>query len=296
MQELLSRDEEFELGDKIQKMLRLEEKGVTLEDPSVSIEDKRILEEGARAVDTMIKANVGLVHDRVKNFKSHYNNDVDYDDLFQDGMIGLLTAIHKFDPARGNKFSTVAFPWIFQALNRSTNNYSRLVRLPENRIIEYGKILEITNRYTNEDITQVELDEIIKDELKITDRVLNDIRSTMSPTTSLNRPISNDESSPRELIDFIETEVNDDSLEDQVVKTELMSIVRESLSNLDEIEKVIVTSSFALDLIPEKFMTPNEVREKYNLSRSRFNNILNKALVKVKKDLEKMGLSLNDFI
>lgn len=293
MQELLSRDEEYELGSKIQKMVKLKEEGITLE--TASKKERVVFQEGLRAVEEMIAANVGLVHNRVQSFKSHYNNNVDYDDLFQDGMMGLLNAVYKFDPTRGNKFSTVAFPWIFQALNRSTNNYSRLVRLPENRIVEYGKILEITNRYSEDQISQNELDDIIKDELKITDRVLNDIRSTMAPTTSLNKPVMNDSTGSKELIEFIDQE-NDTEFEDSVVKSELMNIVQESLNGLSEMEKIVITSSFALDGVTDSLMTPNDVREKYKLSRAKFNNILNKSLEKVKEDLEEMGLSLQDFV
>lgn len=292
MTELLSREEELELGTKIQKMVAFEE------DPEAFSDDdaEEILYEGKSAVATMVEKNLGLVHSAAQNFRTHYTSNLEYDDVVQDGMIGLMNAIYKFDPTRGNKFSTLASWWIFQSINRNTNNYSRIVRLPENRIIQYGKILEIQNRYEEDStITQAEIDEIILEEVKISSKTLDIIRKTMASPASLNKVITNDNSTgTRELIDFIDDE-DEERLEDTVVKNELYKILQSVLEKLDQKERDLLSASFAISGLTEDVLSQTEIRSKYRLSRQRYNTLLEKTLDKVESEMNSLGLSFSDF-
>lgn len=321
MTKLLSASEEQELGREIQKMLKFKElqefKEKVKSGEKLSLDEKqqekmllkdlnngkkltkiqgdKILEEGLNAVNMMVDKNLGLVHNAARKYRSHYGK-MEYDDIVQYGMVGLMNAIYKFDPSRENKFSTLATWWIFQSINRNVNKYSRSVRLPENKIIQYGNMLEIQNRYEEDStISRGEINEIVMDELKISEDVLKTIQNTMIMPASLNKVVGSDDG--KELIEFLD-ENNDEirnDVEDFVVKEELLHILENILSDLDKKEQDVLTSSFALDLVSDP-LKPAEVREKYGLTRARYNTVLNKALDKVKKELEDRGLSFTDFV
>lgn len=340
MTELLTREEEYELGTKIQKMVKVKElaavkdaikgkpnsdyrkflnksnkellnksnkelvkernaltKKILVDWGIKTQEDEaRVIKEGLEAITIMVNKNLGLVHSEARGYRSHYGT-FEYDDIVQYGMLGLMTAIYKYDPTRKNKFSTLAKQWIFQSINRNTNNYSRAVRLPENKISQYGRILEIQNRYENDDtISNAEIDEVIMNELKINNVTLKSIRKTMESQVSLNNVISNDDSGTKELIDFIDVaDNNSEHLEDSIVKNELLNILNDILVKLDKKEQDVLSSSFAMALIDEP-LKPAEVREKYKMSRTKYNSILNKSLDNIKKELESLGLTFADFI
>lgn len=296
MAELLEREEEYRLGKTIQKMVTLKDKGITLE--TATKEEKQIFKNAEKAIKIMVNKNIGLVHSGARKFKTHYNTNLEYEDIVQDGMVGLMNAVYKYDPTRGNRFSTVATWWIFQSINRSTNKHSRTVTLPENKIILYGKILEIQNRYEHDNtITQAEIDEIILDELEITNKTLSVIRSTMVTPASLNKVIDSDDSGSKELIDFIDsTDKSSPLLEDSIVQDELLNILQDLLLKLDEKEKDILSASFAVAGLSQEILKPADIREKYNISRAKYNTTLNKILEKVKLELQELGLSFTDFI
>lgn len=293
--ELLTRKEEIELGNKVQKMMEIKEqvseKGLTLDSSKL-----KIIKEGEKAVAKFVEHNIGLVHNRVKTYKNKFPASPEYDDLIQEGMTGLMTAIYKFDPNRGNKFSTVAYYWIIQAIGRGTNKTGRAVRLPENRINEYTKMNRIISDKANQDKSPAEIDEIIMNELKITKVQLLNIRNAAYQTTSLNKVISNTEGGTKELIDLISEEKTTLATEEFVMQNEIMNILNEKLSQFSEIEKHVISSSFSLDYLTDTLLSTKEVREKYDLTPSKFKRVLTKSLEKLQVELKDLGINFMDFI
>ena len=125
---LLTPAEEIELGNQVQKMMVLTEDGQLNEKiKEFTLQDKRIIKIGRRAKERMMKANLRLV---VSVAKKYQGKGLELLDLVQEGSLGLERAVEKFDPTRGNKFSTYAFWWIRQSMTRAIACQSRTIRLP----------------------------------------------------------------------------------------------------------------------------------------------------------------------
>lgn len=257
----------------------------------------RMIRQGKRSTDVLAKANLGLVYNQAKNFKKSYPSAPDLEDLVQEGMVGLVTAIFKYDPSRGNKLSTVATPWIYQAIARGTNKTGRLVKLPENRSTDYSDMVEIMKRHEEDGLSTAEIHEIIMEELSLSKDDILSISNAASLPLSLNYKVSGDgeEDSP-ELIDII-GEINaSNSSEASVVNTEITKTLGTAFDSLDEIEKDIVSATFGLSLNESgKRVTAKEVREKHDISLQKLKKILDSALTKMKSEMKDNGVGYSDF-
>jgi len=136
---LLTAEEEIHYGRLIQEMLPYLEK----DRASLDTKEARILKRGIRARERMICGNMRLVL-RVAHKYTHVVQHMSYLDLCQEGIIGLIRATEKFDPHRGYKFSTYAYWWIRQAINRSISEKERPVRIPSNMQESLNKISKRT--------------------------------------------------------------------------------------------------------------------------------------------------------
>jgi RNA polymerase nonessential primary-like sigma factor len=152
---LLTRRKENDYGTQVQQMMSLLKAKETLakklrrEPTSLELAShvhlsesdlKQTLERGQRAKQKMISANLRLV---VTIAKKYQHRNLEFLDLIQEGTIGLIRAVEKFDPARGWKFSTYAYYWVFQAITRGIYEKSRAIRLPMNIIEELNKIKKV---------------------------------------------------------------------------------------------------------------------------------------------------------
>ena len=131
--QLLTPEEELTLGRKVQAMVALQERCSLAggQGPACEFDDieRRTMRIGERAKQQMITANLRLVVNLAKRYQG---KGLDLLDLIQEGTIGLTRAVEKFDPTRGHRFSTYAYWWIRQGLNRALSTQSRTIRIPVN--------------------------------------------------------------------------------------------------------------------------------------------------------------------
>jgi len=291
----LSKEEELRLGSIVQSMVKAKEQ---IKEPGLTKRELRSYKEqifhGEEAVAKLVESNTGLVWNIARNFKSKYPSAPAMEDLVQEGMAGLVTAIMRYAPERGNKLSTVATYWIFQSITRWTNKTGRLVKLPENRVTDYTKISRLRNQYKEEGMNKLDIDERIMEELKLSRDDMFFINGAASIPASLNRTV--DEESNKELIELVLDDTAD-SAESVVVMDATFQILVDKLNEMKDIEREVVLSQFSMDNIPGyEPTTPKKVKEKYNLSASKYKRILTLALSEINRDMKELDLSFEDFI
>ncbi len=302
--EHLTKDEELTLGALVQKSLQAKELKANSKETSYELNGEEltsnqlgvIIAEGTRAADKLISSYSALVWSRARLFKSKYPSSPELEDLAQEGFIGLVRAVEKYDPSRGNKLSTVAYYWIDQAIGRSTNKTGRLIRLPENRISDFVKISRIRARYEDSDLSVDQIDEIAMEELKLSRADFINITTAASMPISLNRPVAYDGGESKELMDFIADESAAISSEEQVANDLMLEILEEKLLVLSEMERAVVASSFLLGAVTNKRKSVSEVKETFNLTPQKFKRVLNTALGKLRQELEGLDISFGDFL
>lgn len=294
----LDKDEELRLGFLIQDMLKsreiLKNNEFELTENEVSvIKDKIIL--GENAVAKLVEAYTGLVHNKARIFKSKYPGAPDLDDIIQDGMAGLLNGIYHYDPTRGNKVSTVVSYWIFQSITRWTNKTGRLVRLPENRVSDFSKISEMRTSLDLKGYSPKEADEKIMKDLNLSEEDLYYITNAASTPASLNKVVSSDESTTKELMDIVTEDQTSESSEDLVMKNAVYDILSDCFEDLSELQVDTVASTFMLDGFESGQMNAKQVREKHGISPTKFKKQLGEALKIIKVRLDEIGISYQDF-
>lgn len=293
----LDKDEELRLGRLVQNMLQAQK---YLESSNITNEEKERLTDvitlGKQAVDRLVVAYIGLVHSKARAFKAKYPGAPELDDLIQDGMAGLLTAIYHYDPARNNKVSTVASYWIFQSMTRWSNKTGRLVKLPENRVSDFSKISKQRALLELDGITGKEADAIIMNNLGLSQADMYYITNAAATPASLNKVVSSDGSNSYELMDLVARDHTTASSEDEVMQNSMYTALHAHLDRLDTVEKDVVTAAFMLDSTGTKPLTLKEVRAKHALTPVKFKKILNSALERIQTELADMGISYADFV
>ena len=196
---LLTPAEEITLGNSVQRMMRLLE-----EKPEGPYEkaEKRILKTGKRAKDRMILANLRLVTLLAKKYNSRCQT-LDMADLLQEGVIGLIRGVEKFDPSKGYKFSTYAYWWIRQGVGRAVSQMDRTIRLPINAMDVLTKARFFVPRFTEENGRPPTIPEIAE-ECGVTPYVMESYLRHTNNTRSLDEPCSNEEKNERSaLVDML---------------------------------------------------------------------------------------------
>lgn len=233
---------------------------------------RKIAEEGSsEAKAELANANLRLV---VCIAKRYVNRGMAFLDLIQEGNLGLLKAIDKFDYTKGYKFSTYATWWIRQSISRSIADHGRLIRLPVHLVDTLNKISKAEKALTAELGRTPTIDEIAEKTGLTADKVTESLK--LQDAKSLDSPVGDEEDTKLE--DFIEDKVTLNPYE-QVANIMLKGSVDKLLSSLSPREEFVIRERFGLnDGIPH---TLEEVGAKLKVTRERIRQIEAKAMKKL---------------
>ena len=253
----------------IEKDLDLDVKGIKEISKRMAVGEAK----ARRAKKEMVEANLRLV---ISIAKKYTNRGLQFLDLIQEGNIGLMKAVDKFEYRRGYKFSTYATWWIRQAITRSIADQARTIRIPVHMIETINKINRVSRQLLQEmgrEPTSEELGERLEmDEVKVR-KVLKIAKEPISMET----PIGDDEDS--HLGDFIE-DSNITSPVDAATSEGLKEATREVLENLTEREAKVLKMRFGIDMPTDH--TLEEVGKQFDVTRERIRQIEAKALRKLR--------------
>ncbi len=268
-------------GDTAIKLYLREIGQVKLLTPQEEIELAAKIKKGdKKAREHMIKANLRLV---VKIAHDYEGLGLPLLDLINEGNIGLMKAVERFDPAKGGKLSTYGAWWIKQSIKRALANQSKTIRLPVHLVDKISKMRRAAMKL-QEELGREPTDEELAEELHTSASRVAAMRTAAIRPASLDAPISEDEDSNS--YSEVVADENATSPYDQLEDKTVTAMLEEMVKKLDPREATILRFRFGLDGGAEK--TLEEVGEKFGVTRERVRQIQNIALRKLRKMIEKL--------
>ncbi len=262
--QLLSEEDEKTLGGLVQKGLK----------EGASEEEKK---EGKQAEDRLVNSNLRLAMSVARNYLNH---GVPFLDLVQEGYFGLQRAAQKFDPSRGCRFSTYAYPWIMQAMQRLVDEQGKGIKMSRHaisRIAKVQKAIDDLRLSLGRDPTLSEISAALPG---YDEKDISAIMEIPTSVLSLDAPFNESESDSADLLSTIR---GDDDLNEAIDEDDRRREVEKGLKALNDRERTIITYLFGLD--GKERMDMSELGRKFGISRERIRQIQVNALSKMKRAL-----------
>ena len=283
---LLSADEEVILARCVEEGLRAterimvrEESGLTVA-PKIAAREQRLRREGTDAKRILVEANLRLVVSIAKRYR---NRGMAFLDLIQEGNLGLMRAVDKFDYTKGFKFSTYATWWIRQAITRAIADQARTIRIPVHMVETINKVIRV-QRQLLQDFGREPTVEELAERAEMTPSRVREILRVSQETVSLEQPMGDDDFS---LSDMIEDE-GAVAPSEAAARAMLNEAVNQALAELSEREQKVVRLRFGLD--DGQMRTLEEVGKEFGVTRERIRQIESKTLAKLRHPMRSSRL------
>jgi len=236
--------------------------------------DRRLVRRGQQAKDVLIEANLRLVVSIAKRYR---NRGLAFLDLIQEGNLGLMRAVDKFDYSRGFKFSTYATWWIRQAITRAIADQARTIRIPVHMVETINKVVW-AQRQLLQELGREPTAEEVSQRVEFPIERVREIQRINQDTVSLEQPVGDeDDFSLSDMIEDRGAVVPDDA----ATRAMLDQAVKEALAHLTPREQDVVRLRFGLD--DGKIRTLEEVGREFGVTRERVRQIESKTLAKLRR-------------